>query len=151
MKAFEIIPRVEPLVKISDYYRKNNNWIIAHTFSKLSCELPYPEQCILFIDNLAYEYKRWHIYSIIAFYVGNFEEGEKACNLAIENGMKNNIDSVVLDRNNLKFYLDTTKDNKIITKNEFIKIKIEEIQKNEKQLSYNEAYKKAKLSWKVHK
>ena len=151
MKAFEIIPRVEPLIKIADYYRKKNNWIIAHTFAKLACELQYPDQCILFVDKLSYDYKRWHLYSIIAFYVGNFEEGEKACNLAIENGIKNNILSVELDKSNLKFYLDKKEDNKITTKNEFIKNKIEEIQKKDNKISHNEAYKKSKIMWKEYK
>jgi len=152
MKAFEIIPRVEPLVKITDYYRRKSNWIIAHTFAKLACELPYPDNCILFIDKIAYEYKRWHLYSIIAFYVGNFEEGEKACNLAIKNGTKYNILSVELDKSNLKFYLEKKKEGiKIITKNEFIKAKIEELQKENPKISHKESYQKAKLEWKTHK
>ena len=163
MKAFEVIPRVEPIIKIADYYRNKNNWIIAHTFAKLACELPYPDNCILFVDKLSYDYKRWHLYSIIAFYVGNYEEGEKACNLAIENGIKNNVESVELDKSNLKFYLDKKKDIKSdvkndmqssikpdvkITKNDFIKIKIEELQKQNSKITHNEAYKKAKNMWK---
>ena len=151
MKAFEIIPRVEPLVKIGDYYRKKNNWIIAHTFAKLACELPYPDQCILFIDKLAYEYKRWHLYSIVSFYVGNYETGEKACKLAIENGTKYNIGSIELDKSNLKFYLEKRQNKEKITKNDFIKIKIEEIQKENPKLSHKDAYQKAKLEWKTHK
>jgi hypothetical protein len=151
MKAFEIIPRVEPLVKIADYYRRKNNWIIAHTFVKLACELPYPDNCILFIDKIAYEYKRWHLYSIIAFYVGNFEEGEKACNLAIENGTKHNISSVELDKSNLKFYSEKKQSKEKITKNEFIKAKIEELQKENPKISHKDAYQKAKINWKTQK
>jgi hypothetical protein len=151
MKAFEIIPRVEPLIKIADHYRLQKNWIIAHTFAKLACELPYPDNCILFIDKLAYEYKRWHVYSVIAFYVGNFEEGEKACNLAIENGTKHNISSVELDKSNLKFYSEKKQSKEKITKNEFIKAKIEELQKENPKISHKDAYQKAKINWKTRK
>ena len=74
---------------------------------KYKQELPLKILQLLFKSN-DYDYKRWHIYSVIAFYVGNFVEGEKACNLAIENGIKYNIASVELDKNNLNFYLNET-------------------------------------------
>jgi hypothetical protein len=147
MKAFEIIPRVEPLVRIAEYYRLKNNWIIAHTFIKLACELPYPEQCILFIDKLSYDYKRWHLYSIIAYYVGSFEEGEKACLKAIENGTKYNVSSITLDKDNLKFYLDK-KSSRIVTKNDFIKNMSQEIKKGNAELNDKQILNKAKLMWK---
>lgn len=103
IKAYELIPRVEPLLKIAQYYINKKNWKFAYTFLNLACELEFPHDCILFVDRLSYEYKRWHLMGIVGFYVDRYKEGKNAILKAIENGKNNNL-NIENDINNLKFY-----------------------------------------------
>ena len=105
MKAFEHSQRVEPIIKIAEHYRKQNNWILSFTFANLACSLNYPENCILFVDKHSYTYTRWHILGIVAYYVGKYTEGKAACERAIACGL-----NYELDTNNLKFYNDKEKE-----------------------------------------
>jgi hypothetical protein len=109
LKAYDCIKRAEPLVGITEYYYKNKQWDMAYIFINLACKLEYPNDCILFVNRLVYDYKRWNLMGIIAFYNGNYKEGKDALYKAIEGGKKNNID-VSLDKNNLKFYYDKDKE-----------------------------------------
>lgn len=111
IKAYEEFNRAEPLVKIADYYHKKafsqknknfstfNLWNLAWFFIDQACKLSYPEHCNLFVDKSIYDYYRWHLMGIIAFYVEKYEEGEKACLIAI------NKENKELDKNNLEFYI----------------------------------------------
>ena len=103
IKAYELIPRAEPLIRIVEHYRSVSNWILAYTFVELACRLNYPSQCILFVDKLSYEYKRWHLLGIVGYYSGFLKEGKVGCQIAIQNGIKNKI-NVDIDKTNLKFY-----------------------------------------------
>jgi glycosyltransferase involved in cell wall biosynthesis len=168
MKAYELIPRVEPLLRIGEHYQKKDNWILSFTFYDLACKLKYPDNCILFIDRMSYEYKRWHLLSIVAYYAGFMKEGIAACKLAIENGTKNNL-NVDLDKKNLEIYMKKEKDdrtrienettqinqqnlvNNILTKSQFITSKIQEIKKEFPKLSEKQVYNRAKLMWKNKK
>lgn len=161
MKAFDLIVRVEPLLKIGEYYRSKENWILAHTYLSLACRLKYPEHCILFVDGLAYDYKRWHMLGIVAFYSGHIQEGKMACQMAIENGKKRNM-NVDRDIKNLEIYENKEKEmglqpqqiqpqiNKnIITKNEFIANKMQELKKANPKLTEKQLLQNAKSLWKV--
>lgn len=103
MKAFEHSTRVEPLIRISDYYKEQKQWHIAFMFINLACELTYPEHCILFVDKLAYDYKRWHLLGIIGYYCNKMVEGKIGCLRALEFNPNSQI-----DKDNLKFYEDKT-------------------------------------------
>jgi glycosyltransferase involved in cell wall biosynthesis len=98
IKAFEHTSRVEPLLKIAEYY-KDKNWFLCYSFAKMACNLEYPKNCILFVDKQSYEYKRWHLLGIAGWYAGFYEDGKNACKKAIEAGV-----SLELDTVNLKFY-----------------------------------------------
>ena len=99
MKAIELSNRVEPIIKISQYYTNTKKWLLAYTFANLACSLPYPTDSILFVDGHAYKYTRWHTLGIVAYYCEKYTEGKRACQMAIEAGL--NID---LDKSNLEFY-----------------------------------------------
>ena len=99
--AFEILGRAEPLVKLAEYYRSQNMWKSAYMFSKKACELSYPKDAVLFVDKRLYEYGRWHLLGILAYYDQKYKEGFNACNIAIKMGP--NFD---IDKSNLKFYID---------------------------------------------
>ncbi len=101
MKAFNHSNRVEPLVKIANYYKNKSKWHVAYMFAYRACQLSYPTHCILFVDKGDYDYTRWHILGIVAYYVGEYVIGKEACQKAIEAGQNKQ-----LDTNNLKFYLE---------------------------------------------
>jgi glycosyltransferase involved in cell wall biosynthesis len=104
MKSFHVLQRVEPLIKLAEYYLKKNQWILAFMFINLACSLPFPDKAILFIDKNAYDYKRWHILGIVGWYSGHFKEGKIGAMNAIKSGNNNE-----LDTKNLKFYEDREK------------------------------------------
>jgi glycosyltransferase involved in cell wall biosynthesis len=165
MKSFEHTPRVEPLVKISEYYKNKNNWLLCYNFVKLACELEYPHNCILFVDKLAYDYKRWHLLGICAYYIKRYDEGKKACLIAIENGKKENL-NVDIDTRNLKFYIDKeselanqqTNNNSveqhnnivknILTKKKFLELKLIELSKENPKLNQKQLNSRANMLWK---
>lgn len=99
MKSLEICQRVEPALKIAEYYQHIKNWVLSYTFIDLACKLPYPDNCMLFVDKLAYDYKRWHLLGIIGWYAGFTKEGKAGCLKAIESG-----NGTQIDLNNLKHY-----------------------------------------------
>jgi glycosyltransferase involved in cell wall biosynthesis len=108
LKAFEVCDeRIEGLIPIIEYYRAIEKWKLAYTFSKLACDLTYPNKFILFNDNEGYEYKRWHLMGIIAFYYGEADIGYKACQIAI-NARGNDI-----DKSNLNHYRNQISSNKL--------------------------------------
>ena len=105
MKAIEHSNRVEPLIKIIEYYKNQKNWLLAYTFVNLACDLPYPINSILFVDKQSYDYTRWHLMGIVAYYCHKYEDGKNGCIKAIEAGL--NID---LDKSNLIFYEEKDKE-----------------------------------------
>jgi glycosyltransferase involved in cell wall biosynthesis len=98
LSAFEIVPRVEPIIKIAEYYRQQKQWLLSYTFASLACSLDWPHNCILFVDKDAYDYQRWHLLGILGFYVNKIDEGKNACIKAIQ---ARNQD---IDKHNLSFY-----------------------------------------------
>lgn len=126
MKAFEHSERVEPLIKISEYYVSRKKWVLAYTFIDLACKLDYPYKSILFVDERAYSYKRWHLMGIIGYYAGRFKSGKIGCLRAIEKGVNKK-----LDENNLRYYLDKEKELGVISEDCNSKISEKKITKKE--------------------
>lgn len=155
IKAFEFTARVEPLVKIATHYRDVKKWKLAYMHISMACELKYPENTILFVDNNSYEYTRWHIMGIVGYCTSRFEEGEAAVRKAIETRDQE------VDKGNLKFYIDrkakakgeTKKEVKAKCKSqtrvEFIKSYLER-RKNDG-LPMSKLNKKARSAWKKNK
>ena len=107
IKAFEHSNRVEPALCIAIHYIHMKMWVMAYTFLKLACSLHYPHESILFVNRHDYDYKRWHLMGIVAYYIGQFADGKTACLIAIDyaknSGVMVNTD---IDKQNLKFYED---------------------------------------------
>lgn len=161
IRAYEEFQRAEPLIKIADYYRQlagiavkqgiptNNLWRIAYMYTEEACQLTYPEHCILFVDKGIYDYYRWHVMGVVAFYVGKHAEGKEACLKAIANG--NNKD---VDKNNLQFYVDEEKktENKQpeqpLTKKQFITKTVDELRKQFPNIPQVQLVKRATAIWK---
>lgn len=98
-KAYMKINRVEPLIPIIQYYIDHKQWLIAFHYCQLAIETEYPKS-ILFVDKNAYEYERYHMMGIVAYYCGKYKEGMSACQIAIEKRNQ------PIDHSNLKFYVD---------------------------------------------
>lgn len=146
MKAFEHSKRVEPLIHIVRYYISKNQWLIAYTYAKLACSLEFPHESILFIDKYSYDYTRWHLLGIVAFYCGQYTDGKNACLKAIDVGL--NVD---LDKKNLKFYEEKEANSDFVkshnlTKSEFIKQFINNL--DNQNISKNKLQKLALSKWK---
>ena len=129
MKAVEHSLRAEPLIKIAEYYKNKKQWAISFMYIKSACILKYPEKCILFVDKHGYDYTRWHIMGIVAYYCGQYADGKNGCLKAIKCGLNSE-----LDKSNLKFYEDkekelrgNVKEVKSVTKKVFIRNNIDEL------------------------
>ena len=105
IQALEHSKRVEPAMRIAEHYKGCGEWILAYTFADLACNMKYPKDCVLFVNRHKYEYERWHLLGIIAYYAGFYTRGKVACEIAIRNG--HNTD---LDKSNLRFYEDKLKE-----------------------------------------
>jgi glycosyltransferase involved in cell wall biosynthesis len=99
MKSLEVMMRAEPLVLLAEYYQEIKQFEIAYLFLERACNLEYPKHCALFIDKNIYEYKRFHLLGIIAFYVKQYKKGYEACLHAYR------VAGLDVDRDNLMFYL----------------------------------------------
>lgn len=99
--AFSIMKRAEPLVRIAEHYIKCKAFSQAFLFLKAALDEPIPK-CGLFCDIEMYNYYRYHLMGIVAYYVNETEIGKKACEIAISK--RNNI----IDRNNLEYYKDVS-------------------------------------------
>ena len=168
MKSFEHTPRAESLIKIADHYKNKSNWLLSYNFARLACELKYPHNCILFVDKLAYDYKRWHLLGIAAYYIQRYEEGKKSCLTAIENGRREKL-NVDVDIRNLKFYTDKEAEltqlptqlpnqnsadqhnnivKNILTKKKFLELKMLELAKENPKLTQKQLNSRANMLWK---
>jgi glycosyltransferase involved in cell wall biosynthesis len=92
--------RIEPLIKIAEYYLEQGNNALAYLFAHPTIHVPYPEHDYLFVDQRYYNFTRYDIIGRAAWYVGEFEIGEQALRKALEV----HPDSLQLHRN-LSFYI----------------------------------------------
>lgn len=95
--ALGVMHRSEPLVRIAEYYISIQEWIQAFYYLNEACKIDIPE-CGLFVDVELYNYYRWHLMGIVAFYVKEYKIGLYACEKAIK--VRNND----IDKHNLIFY-----------------------------------------------
>ncbi len=111
-KTFDT-PRAEPLFKLAEYYR-DKCWDLCFLYLKKCCELEYPHSAILFVDRRLYDYKRWNLMAIVAFYVkhdkDNLKLGKDSCLKAIKAENKPE------DIKNLIFYVKGEKEAKKLLK-----------------------------------
>jgi hypothetical protein len=105
-------PRVEPLLKIAEHHLfwlkeglKNNNlievkrnWEMGIIYATRMCELDFPFDCTLFIDNRMYEFTRWKI--LAEFYCLKPNYYEKAVELflvCLKSNLNENEETEILE------------------------------------------------------
>ncbi len=87
MKAYNMRPhRAEPLVRLADHYLRQDQHAVSYLFARRASELPLPaiEEEMLPVLSEDYSYYRWEILSRSAWYVEDYELGEKAAQKAID-------------------------------------------------------------------
>lgn len=164
IKAFEHSQRVEPMMRIAEYYRfladmqndlphdthehymSKNSWLLSFMYSNMACRLEYPSSSLLFVNRLDYDYNRWHHMGIASFYAGCHNEGKIACERAIE---AKNED---IDKSNLGHHLRAmgigASGGTTLTKQQFINAESKRIQDDNPKLSRKQIASKATKMWK---
>lgn len=85
LKAFSMrCIRAEPLIKIANHYLAEGNHACAYIFAHRACALAYPINDTLFVEKEAYDYNRHDILGQSAWYVGEYEIGEKEVRQALK-------------------------------------------------------------------
>ena len=150
MKALEHSMRVEPLIKMAEYYKNQKMWVIAFMFIQTACGLAYPEHCILFVDKHGYDYTRWHLLGIVGYYCQQYEAGKHGCLKAIECGLNSD-----LDKKNLEFYEKKEKEltenkapNVTINKKQFVEQHIKQLKQTHPKLKLKQLQNMANVKWK---
>lgn len=152
MQAYEIHNRVEPLLCLAEHYRHKEQWMMSYSFASLACSLSYPHDCILFVNKMHYEYTRWHMLGIVAYYAGKFEEGRNAILEALKSDKHKE-----LDVRNLEFYNEKLGVNIIekgigqgeqqMTRQKFIDAKVAELKLTNPKMSESDMIKMARKMW----
>ncbi len=84
LAAFSMSPhRAEPLIKIANYYVNKDNFSTGFLFASKAAEIAYPVNDKLFVERKSYEYERYELLTRAAWYIKEYEIGEKAAELAI--------------------------------------------------------------------
>jgi len=79
LTAFSQRPsRAEPLVRLAQHYWNLREINLCYLFSRRAVEIPYPQRDILFIDKPLYNYTRYDLLGISAWYVGEYKLGKEA-------------------------------------------------------------------------
>jgi len=78
-RAFKYRPtRAEPLYWLSQYYRFQENYLLAYLVAKHGLEIAHPTES-LFVDSWIYDYGMLLEYSISAYWIEKYEESYQAC------------------------------------------------------------------------
>lgn len=163
MEAYTKFKRAEPLCRIAEYYISKEKHDVAYMFLHMACKLAYPEHCNLFVDKHCYDYTRWNLMGICAFYVQEYDEGKRACLEALK------IKNQSIDRLNLENYEKKLEEIKNVEKpmihipssfqgkseknlkEEFIAQKVRELKEKNRHTMDRTLYKLAEKAWEKEK
>ena len=76
--------RVEPLIAMAMHYLREQNFTLTFMFARQAVDVkPQPTE-VLFVDKMFYDFTRYDLLGIAAWYIGEYEIGEKAVLKALE-------------------------------------------------------------------
>jgi len=85
LEAYQNRPvRVESLIKFAQFCWFHDKKELCYMLAKRACEIPYPETDILFVEKNLYDFIRWDLLGISAWYVGEYAIGKAAVLKAME-------------------------------------------------------------------
>ena len=83
--AYDTRPqRAESLIKMAQYYLSKHKMHLAFLFANQACRISYPKNDRLFVEKYMYDFTRYDILGIAAWYTGDYEIGEWAVKKALE-------------------------------------------------------------------
>ncbi len=83
-KAFSLRPsRIEPLIRIASHYWKTNELNLCYLYAKRALEIPLPAKDIYYVEKDMYDFARYNLVSISAWYAGDYEGGKTATEEAL--------------------------------------------------------------------
>jgi tetratricopeptide (TPR) repeat protein len=107
LKAYSYRPkRIESLVRLAQHYWDTQERDLCFLFARRATEVPYPETDVLFVEKELYEFARYDLLGRAAWYMGEYEMGEKAVREALK--LKPNAEYLL---NNLAFYMNRKQNN----------------------------------------
>ena len=109
LQAWNFKPdRAEPLHQLARIHRLNGNPNLGYMFAKIATDIKYPQNDILFISEEVYSWLVIDEFAATAYYVNDFENGFKACNILMDKLNKGIIPKEHEDRikQNFQFYKD---------------------------------------------
>ena len=84
LKGYSLRPtRIEVLIKIIEHYWSIGNQITAFMFAHQAARQPVTND-VLFVEQNMYDYSRWNLLGMTAWYVGEFQLGYDAVLKALE-------------------------------------------------------------------
>ncbi len=93
LKAFQYMPRIEPLIRIvTYYYSTNKNLHMAYMYCRTAIQLAYPDSATLFVSTYFYNYLKWHLYAKICYDLGLKQEAFGALQNIVKFGNKCDLD-----------------------------------------------------------
>lgn len=96
LKAFSLRPsRIEPLIQIAYHYIQTGDWAIAYLFAKHATTIKMPEQEIVFIETIFYDFVRYEFLAFAAWNMGEYEVGEQATRHALKYFESHLVDSPI--------------------------------------------------------
>jgi len=97
LKAFSMQPRrIEPLVQIAYHYIKTGDYAIAYLFAKHATTITLPEEEVMLIETILYDFVRYQLLGFTAWHVGQYEIGKNATLQALKYFENNPTNSPVL-------------------------------------------------------
>lgn len=84
LKAYALRPhRIESLVKIALYYLPTNPHL-SYVYMKHACSVPYPKDDLLFVPREMYDFVRYDVLSVAAWYAADYVGGRDATIMALK-------------------------------------------------------------------
>lgn len=85
LKAYSMRPsRIEPLVRITQHYWDTADRALCYLFARHAAEVPYPKNDTLFVEKAVYDINRHDLLGRAAWYVNEYEIGEREVRKALE-------------------------------------------------------------------
>jgi hypothetical protein len=84
LEAHTIDPRrAEPIYQIANFWKQQKAWPVCWMLASYGAEIPYPKDCVMFVDQDVYRYQLAELASISGFYVGQFERSRRYAEQAL--------------------------------------------------------------------
>ena len=78
------IPRAEPLYAVAWFWYQQKNHALTFLFAQRGVDTPFPEKATLFVEADVYKHKLHDLVGTAAFYLKEFDAGERALRKALE-------------------------------------------------------------------